>query len=287
MTSGRDPPATTLIASAPAVALNAAPAGTPTIFVFPDAGTRSMVFRHFAVRAGGDFTVLGLDPLGLNGQERPFASVEMAAQAYAAGIRTAAPTGAVHLVGHAFGALTAFATAQSLEATGRAIASLSLFDPPLAPWGGEPSLAKVRQGFAADLSAPLALQPSAAEASTADFITSLHRALACSVDVAGLAARFETVRAARQISYAPTRRFLGEGHLFVALGTTDRERTLQWAALLGEMTICVIAAPRHQMLWPDHAATLFRLWRHSAGTVPRRPDARTGAMAGDGASQDV
>lgn len=261
----------TEVRSSSVVSLNHAPAGTPIVFVFPDAGTSSTAFSHFAVRAGNDYTVLGLDPPGLHPGERPFASIEEAGQDYTERIRLVARTGEVHLIGHSFGALIAFATALTLEATGSAVASLSLFDPPLPQWCAEPSLPEVRRGFAAGLWEAQSLQlpatvAKAVGATTVGFISTLHRTLPEVVEEATLAARFETFRAAQQLSYDPKTPYRGAGHIFVAFGKNDRERIAQWAGLLRGMTICVIAAGHHKMLRSDHATTLFQLWQKVRST---------------------
>lgn len=254
------------------IALSQAPADAPVVFVFPDAATSSTVFSHFAARAAGSYTILGLDPPGLLQGECPFDSIEEAAQAYIEIIVLDVGARDVHLIGFAFGALIAFEVALKLQKAGTEIKSLSLIDPPLPCWLAEPSLPRIRRDFvvklakAQSLRLPAKLLNTVDSTTTAEFVACLSCALSPSsqADMADietkLVAHFETYRAARQLSYTPTTSYRGVGNVFIGFKSDSRESLLQWAARLRGMSIILMSTTSLEALWPDHVDTLFKLW---------------------------
>ncbi|WP_330873052.1 amino acid adenylation domain-containing protein [Xanthomonas fragariae] len=103
------------------------PTQTPVICV-PGAGANVAGFVDLSSALGESWPVYGLQPRGLEGEQLPYGSVEVAAQAYVRALAQALPDRTVHLLGHSFGGWVAYEMACMLSARGFAVASLTLID---------------------------------------------------------------------------------------------------------------------------------------------------------------
>ncbi|MFF0116496.1 amino acid adenylation domain-containing protein [Streptomyces prasinus] len=118
----------------PFTALTALRAGRPGVtplICVPGAGATVASFQHVAGVLGAERPVYGLQPRGLDGTDLAHTSVEAAVAAHFLELDALTGGGPVHLLGHSFGAWTAFETACALTAdeggAGR-VASLTLLD---------------------------------------------------------------------------------------------------------------------------------------------------------------
>ena len=81
-------------------------------------------------QAVGDRALYAFRAIGLEGGERPNASVEAMADAYFEAVLSTCPSGPFFVLGHCAGCLVAYELAQRLHASGRTPAGLVLMDPP-------------------------------------------------------------------------------------------------------------------------------------------------------------
>jgi thioesterase domain-containing protein/acyl carrier protein len=121
------------IDTAPPQASRAAPlrprgTGRP-IFCWPGLGGYPMNLRALAQGLGDQRPVFGLQALGINPGETPFADIEAMAAADVAALRQVQPTGPYTLWGYSFGARVAFEAAFQLEQAGEAVEALHLIAP--------------------------------------------------------------------------------------------------------------------------------------------------------------
>ncbi|QHG87430.1 non-ribosomal peptide synthetase [Xanthomonas cucurbitae] len=100
---------------------------TPLICV-PGAGDNVAGFVGLSSALGASWPVYGMQPRGLDRENLPYGSVEVAAQAYVHALEEALPSRAVHLLGHSFGGWVALEMACLLGRQGVAVASLTLID---------------------------------------------------------------------------------------------------------------------------------------------------------------
>jgi amino acid adenylation domain-containing protein len=77
-----------------------------------------------------DQPLYGLQPVGLEGKQPPHTQIEQMAAHYIKQMQTIEPNGPYFLGGYSFGGLVAFEIAQQLQAQGKEIALLALFDVP-------------------------------------------------------------------------------------------------------------------------------------------------------------
>jgi thioesterase domain-containing protein/acyl carrier protein len=112
------------------------PAGSrPPLFAIPGLGGIVVAFNDLARMLGPDQPFYGLQPRGLDGKQRPFTSIEEAAEAYLTEVRAVQPQGPYHLMGVCMGGVVAFEMAQRLHAAGQEVAFLALLDVrPPHPW---------------------------------------------------------------------------------------------------------------------------------------------------------
>ncbi|WP_176439191.1 non-ribosomal peptide synthetase [Puniceibacterium sediminis] len=250
----------------------------PTVFVFPGAGISSTSFRHFAGMAREDFTVVGLDPPGLIPGQTPFDTVQEAAAVYLEAICDTASQSIVHLVGHSFGAIVAFATAQMLADRQMSIGSLAMLDPPSPAWAQDkPPLEQLHRDFAAGLSDALSCPMDstlkrALDQDTDAVIIAIrewlvsHGALPEGLDTAILSTRFHTYHAARHARYSPSAVYAESTHLFLSNAPGQHSRLVSWTGYLQRMTISVMETSHHGMLRQPDVTTLFRRWRNALDT---------------------
>lgn len=98
------------------------------IFCIPGAGASVISFLDLAQLAPSRFSMIGLQPRGLDGRDPPYTSVQAAALAFDNLIAERSSAGTVHLVGHSYGGCIAFDLAGRLCARGKPPASLTLID---------------------------------------------------------------------------------------------------------------------------------------------------------------
>jgi amino acid adenylation domain-containing protein len=77
-----------------------------------------------------DQPLYGLQPVGLEGKQPPHTQIEQMAAHYIKEMQTIEPNGPYFLGGYSFGGLVAFEMAQQLQAQGKKVALLALFDVP-------------------------------------------------------------------------------------------------------------------------------------------------------------
>ncbi|WP_261720515.1 non-ribosomal peptide synthetase [Streptomyces sp. FZ201] len=118
--------------------------GVAPLICLPGAGATVVSFQPLVGVLGDERPVYGLQPRGLDGADLAHTSVEAAVAAHLAELDALTGTGPVHLLGHSFGAWTAFETACALtagEGRGDRVASLTLLDgEPPAPVATVPEL---------------------------------------------------------------------------------------------------------------------------------------------------
>jgi len=100
----------------------------PPLICVPGGGDSVVRFNAFAAAIGEDWPVHGMQPRGLDGEQVPHASVQVAAATYLREIDVMSRQGPVHLLGHSFGGWVAFEMAHRMRTSGIAIASLTLVD---------------------------------------------------------------------------------------------------------------------------------------------------------------
>ncbi|MEW6736321.1 MAG: thioesterase domain-containing protein, partial [Acidobacteriota bacterium] len=112
---------------------------TPLVSIQPSGSTRPFFCVHpiggsvfcyieLARHLGKEQPVYGLQACGLNGEQKPFTSIEEMATYYIESLRTIQPQGPYLLGGWSLGGLIAFEMAQQLCKQGEEIALLALFD---------------------------------------------------------------------------------------------------------------------------------------------------------------
>lgn len=115
-------------AHAPALVLQGGGQGVPIVCV-PGAGDSITGFMQLGMALGTEQALIGMQPRGVDGCHLPYGSVELAAAAYLAAMRSHVPRGApVHLLGHSFGGWVVFEMARQLRAEGVKVTSLTLVD---------------------------------------------------------------------------------------------------------------------------------------------------------------
>jgi len=102
----------------------------PAFFCVHGAGGNVLNLRDLARHLPPDRPFHALQARGLDGREAPFGSIEEAAAAYLAEVRTLQPRGPYFLGGYCGGGLVAYEMAQALLAAGEAVAVVVLIDTP-------------------------------------------------------------------------------------------------------------------------------------------------------------
>ena len=100
------------------------------LFLVHQVGGNVFTFRALARELGRDQPVYGLRSLGLEGDERPLATVPEMAAHYLELVRGVQPRGPYLLGGASMGGMVAFEMAQRLIAAGEEVALLTLMDTP-------------------------------------------------------------------------------------------------------------------------------------------------------------
>lgn len=99
----------------------------PFFCVHPIFGT-VLPYYELAHFLGRDQPFYGLQPVGIDGQYPPLASIEAMAAYYIKALQTVQPTGPYLIGGWSFGGLVAFEMAQQLVASGQQVALLAILD---------------------------------------------------------------------------------------------------------------------------------------------------------------
>ncbi len=107
-------------------------AGTryPALFCVPGIFGGLWGFQKLARKLGPEFTVYGLQPLGLDGGVAPCASIGELAEHYLREVRSVQSAGPYYLAGFSLGGTVAYEIAQRLVAQGEKVDWLVLLDPP-------------------------------------------------------------------------------------------------------------------------------------------------------------
>ena len=102
--------------------------GRPPVFLFAGVGGHVFTFYRFGRLLGPDQPAYGVKAIGVDGSAESPGSFEEIAARYAAEIAAARPDGPVVLGGYSIGALVAFELALQLQAAGRPVGPLIVFD---------------------------------------------------------------------------------------------------------------------------------------------------------------
>jgi arthrofactin-type cyclic lipopeptide synthetase C len=114
--------------SNPLIPLHAPHSIESPVFCIPGAGASVTSFVEFVNALDKECPIYGLQPRGININERPHASVEEAALYYLHALARLNLTQPIHLLGHSHGGLVAFDMALRLHEQGKSVASLTLID---------------------------------------------------------------------------------------------------------------------------------------------------------------
>jgi len=100
----------------------------PPFFCVPGEGGNVIYFYELARSLGQDQPFYGLQAVGLDGQSKPYTSIEEMAARYIQEIQTVQPEGPYLLGGHSFGNQVAFEMSQQLQQQGHEVALLAIID---------------------------------------------------------------------------------------------------------------------------------------------------------------
>ena len=107
----------------------------PPLICLPGISGNLWEFRRLAKRLGPDIPLYGLQPVGLDGEQKPHESIEEIAEHYLNELRVVQPKGPYYLAGYSIGGVMAYEMAQRLCAAGETIGVLALFDAPAGGFG--------------------------------------------------------------------------------------------------------------------------------------------------------
>jgi malonyl CoA-acyl carrier protein transacylase len=98
----------------------------PPLFLVHAEGGHVLTYRHLAMRIGKDWTVVGIQSRGLDGESEPSGSVEEMAERYVSEIREIQPHGPYYLGGYCLGGTIAYEMAKQFEHGGERVAWLGM-----------------------------------------------------------------------------------------------------------------------------------------------------------------
>jgi len=98
------------------------------LYMVHGAGLNVLLFNTLAAHMSADQPVYGLQAKGLDGVEEPLGRIEDIAAHYISEITKQNPTGPYALAGYSFGGIIAFEMARQLEALGKEVKMLAMFD---------------------------------------------------------------------------------------------------------------------------------------------------------------
>jgi amino acid adenylation domain-containing protein len=154
-------------APSPLVPIQPEGPGLPFFCVHP-VGGHVLPYLPLARALGGARPFYGLQAPGLEGDERPLASVEAMAGCYEGCVRAVQPSGPYHLGGWSLGGLVALELARRLRGQGEEVALVALLDSHVPAEGTEPpdaDDAELLAGFARELRGALGLPETGASTS--------------------------------------------------------------------------------------------------------------------------
>ena len=100
----------------------------PPLYIIHGSGLTVLVFHALAKGLDADQPVYGLQARGLNGVDEPFDTMEDIAAYYISEILEQNPDGPYNLAGYSFGGIVGFEMAKQLEAMGKEVNMLAIFD---------------------------------------------------------------------------------------------------------------------------------------------------------------
>ena len=100
----------------------------PPLFCAHGQSGNLLIYRSFAQYLGSDQPVYGLQPLGLDGNERPLARIADMASTYLREVQIVQPRGPYFLAGYCMGGLIALEMANQLSREGHTVGLLTLID---------------------------------------------------------------------------------------------------------------------------------------------------------------
>ncbi len=108
----------------------------PPLFFVPCINGNLMTIRSLAARLDFDQPVFGLQPLGVDGRDKPHESLSDLAEHYLQQVRAAQPRGPYYFMGYSLGGTVAFEMAHRLTDAGASVGLLMLVDAPFRsrPW---------------------------------------------------------------------------------------------------------------------------------------------------------
>lgn len=118
----------TIVTRDPLLTIQFGRKGIAPYFCLAGAGANVTDFVPFSLAIDDSTPVFGLQSRALYEEQIPFGSVESAARHYVDVINSNYSTGSLHLIGHSFGGWLAYEMATYLQAAGREVSSLILFD---------------------------------------------------------------------------------------------------------------------------------------------------------------
>ena len=98
------------------------------LYMVHGAGLNVLLFNTLALSMSPQQPIYGLQAKGLNGIDEPLTKIEDIAAHYIAAIMQQNPTGPYALAGYSFGGIIAFEMAKQLEAIGKEVKMLAMFD---------------------------------------------------------------------------------------------------------------------------------------------------------------
>ena len=98
------------------------------LYMVHGAGLNVLLFNTLAMGMSADQPIYGLQAKGLNGIDEPLGKIEDIAAHYIASIMAQNPDGPYALAGYSFGGIIAFEMARQLEALGKEVKMLAMFD---------------------------------------------------------------------------------------------------------------------------------------------------------------
>ncbi len=100
----------------------------PPLFCIHPLGGETLCYRDLARHLGSEQPVYGLQPIGLDGKERPLTRIEDMASHYIQEIQSIQPNGPYFLLGWSFGGFVVYEMAQQLYSQGEKVGLLGMID---------------------------------------------------------------------------------------------------------------------------------------------------------------
>ncbi|HEX8427626.1 amino acid adenylation domain-containing protein [Hymenobacter sp.] len=98
------------------------------LYIVHGAGLNVLIFKALSKSLDADQPIYALQAKGLNGNDEPHGTIEEMAAHYIATIQIVNPNGPYALAGYSFGGIIAFEMAKQLQAAGKTVQFLAMFD---------------------------------------------------------------------------------------------------------------------------------------------------------------